>query len=438
MRAETDGLDQPLVGGRRIDGMEGGSVRADRRMKPRTLQPTDGLNPLCNSPEFSLFAGGPLFQLLFRAQRSDDELMKVRQRFIIGIALFVWLPLLVLSAVKGQLFRGSVAVPFILDLEVHVRFLAALPLLLIAELATEQRMRPLLQQFLERNLVPKNSMGGFEAAVTSASRLRNSVIPEVLLVALVYGFGILIVWRQYVALDIAAWYTAPSGEGSRLSLAGMWYGYVSLPIFQFLLLRWYFRLFIWARFLWQMSRIELNLVPTHPDRVAGLSFLSNTTNAFSVLAAAHGALLAGYLATRVVILGTTLTQFKTEIALMVIFVLCIILSPLLVFSPKLIKAKRNGLREYGVLAGHYVNEFDTKWLRGGVPTNEKFVGSADIQSLADLGNSYNMVQAMRSAPITRNVIVRLTVATLVPIVPLLLTMMSLEDLVKKLVAILLK
>ena len=79
-------------------------------------------------------------------------------------------------------------------------------------------------------------MPRFDAAIASAFRLRNSVLAEVLLIAFVYGVGVLIVWRHYMALDAATWYATPSAGGSKLSLAGMWYGYVSLPIFQFLLL----------------------------------------------------------------------------------------------------------------------------------------------------------------------------------------------------------
>ena len=104
-------------------------------------------------------------------------------------------------------------------------------------------------------------------------RLRNSVLAEVLLIALVYGVGVLLIWRQYLALDTATWYAVPTAAGLQLSLTGIWYGYVSLPLFQFLLIRWYFRLFIWTRFLWQVSRLDLRLVPTHPDRVGGLGFL---------------------------------------------------------------------------------------------------------------------------------------------------------------------
>jgi len=335
-------------------------------MNFRTSASGDGLPLLPEPRDFSLVLGGPLFQLLRRAHLSDDALMMVRQRIIV-IALFAWLPLLVLSALEGQMLGGSVAVPFLLDVEVHIRLLVALPLLVIAELVVHQRMRPLLQQFLERDLIPKKAMPRFEAAIASAFRLRNSVLAELLLIAFVYGVGILIIWRQYLALDTATWYATPSAEGSKLSLAGIWYGYVSLPIFQFLLIRWYFRLFIWTRFLWQVSRIELSLVPTHPDRVGGLNFLSNTVYAFTVLAVAHGALLAGQLANRIFFLGAELTQFKAEIAIVVVFLLCVILGPLLVFAPQLAAAKRRGLREYGTLAERYVREFDAKWLRGGAP-----------------------------------------------------------------------
>ncbi len=395
----------------------------------------DSLDLLRNPPEFSLVLGGPLYQLLRRAHLSDDALMMVRQRIIV-FALLAWLPLLLLAALEGHVSGGGAGVPFLLDMEVHIRFLVALPLLIVAELVVHQRMRPLLQQFLERKLIPENAMARFEAAVTSAFRLRNSVLAEVLLIVIVYGVGILIVWRHYVALDTATWYATPSAGGSQLSLAGMWYGYVSLPIFQFLLVRWYFRLFIWARFLWRVSRIDLSLVPTHPDRLGGLSFLSGQIYAFTVLAVAHGALLAGNLANRIFFLGAALIDFKVEIAVMVIFLMCVVLGPLLLFAPQLAQAKRNGSREYGVLAERYVREFDTKWLRGGAPANEPLLGSGDIQSLADLGNSYEVVRSMRIVPIKRDDVLRLVGATLAPIVPLALTMMSLEELLKKLLGVL--
>ena len=405
-------------------------------MKPKlSPEPAEKWDLLRNPPDFSLVLGGPLFQLLRRTHLADDALLMVRRRILFG-ALLAWLPLLLLSAVGGELWAGQAAVPFLKDAEVHIRFLVSLPLLILAELVVHQRMRPLVKQFMERNLIPDNAMPKFEAAIGSAARLRNSVLAEVLLIALVYVIGIGIVWRNFVALDAATWYATPSLAGPSLTWAGLWYLGVSLPLFQFLLLRWYFRLFIWARFLWQVSRIDLSLLPTHPDRLGGLSFVAGQVYAFAVLAVAHGALLAGNLANRIFFTGATLPQYKVEIAIMVIFMLCLILAPLLVFAPQLAQAKRVGLREYGTLAERYVREFDVKWLRGGASAGEPLVGSADIQSLADLGNSFGVVQDMRIVPVTRDALLRLVGATMAPIVPLALTMMSLEDLLKKLMGIL--
>jgi hypothetical protein len=386
--------------------------------------------------DFSLVLGGPLYQLLRRAHLADDAMDLVRKRMLV-LVLLTWLPLLVLATLGGELLHGRSVVPFLLDVEVHVRFLVALPLLVAAELVVHRRMRPLVDQFLERRLIPEREIPRFEGIVASAFRLRNSVLAEVLLILLVYGVGILVLWRHYVSIDVATWYATPTGASSELTLAGIWYACVSLPVFQFLLVRWYFRLFIWTRFLWRVSRIELSLVPTHPDRVCGLAFLANTAYAFALVAAAHGAILAGPLANRIFHLGAVLTDFKGEIAVVLGILLVAIHGPLLFFSGQLAEAKRKGLREYGTLAERYVREFDAKWLRGGAPTGEALVGSADVQSLADLGNSFEVVRGMRSVPVTRDAIVQLVVATYLPVLPLALTMMPFEELLKKLAGILL-
>jgi hypothetical protein len=412
-------------------GTDAGTGAGDTTMKKNTAK--SAVEQLYEPPDFSLVIGGPLFQLLRRAHLSDDALHLVRQRIAV-ISLLAWLPLAILALLGGQAFDG-VAVPFMYDIDVHVRFLLTMPLLIAAELLVNQRMRPLLKQFLERRLIPHDALPRFDAAIDSAVRLRNSVAAELLLIVLVYTFGVFVVWRQYAALDTATWYAAGRADGGQLTPAGMWFAFVSLPFFQFLLCRWYFRLFIWARFLWQVARIDLALVPTHPDRLGGLGFLAGIVNAFALLALAHGTLLAGQLANRIFFVGAALPQFKFEIAAVALFVLALVFAPLLVFAPQLARAKRVGLREYGTLAQRYVREFDGKWLRGGAPADEPLVGSGDIQSLADLNNSFDVVRGMRVAPVTKDSVVSLGVATLLPVVPLGLTMMPLEELLRTLIGI---
>ena len=381
--------------------------------------------------DFSLILGGPLFQLLRRTRLAGDELELLRDRTIaiVGIA---WLPLLALSLLEGHAWGSNGSVPFLRDVEANVRFLIAMPLLIVAELIIHRRMRLIVRQFRDRHLIPESALARFDGAVASAFRLRNSVLAEVLLIAFVYAVGVMVLWRNYVAISEPTWYATPTANGLKLSLTGMWYAYVSLPCFQFLLVRWYYRIFIWARFLWQVSRIELSLVPTHPDRVGGLGFLANVAYAFTPLAVAHGAMVAGTIANRIFYTGAALTDFKVEIVVVVIFIACLVLGPFFAFSPQLAAAKRDGLREYGTLAERYVREFDTKWLRGGAPPDEPLVGSGDVQSLADLANSFDVVKTMHIAPVTRDALLRLVAATLAPVVPLALTMMSLEELLKRL------
>ena len=79
----------------------------------------------------------------------------------------------------------------------------------------------------------------------------------------------------------------------------------------------------------------------------------------------------------------------------------------------------------------------TQWPTATFGPDEPLVGSADIQSLGDLGNAYEVVRGMRFAPITRDAVVQLAVITLLPVAPLLLTMISWEELLKRLLEVLL-
>jgi hypothetical protein len=392
-----------------------------------TLSTISEESPLKEADGFSLVLGGPLYQLWRRTRLAGNTLELLRRRIVV-IALFAWLPLLVLSVVQGHAWGSGVTMPFFYDVEVHVRFLVALPLLVVAELVVHQRMRPIIQQFVEGRLIADTARAKFDAILASALRLRNSVVAEVGLIAFVYGVGVMVIWRTHTAVDVASWYGATAQGRWQPSLAGWWFGCISLPVFQFILLRWYFRLFVWARFLWQVSRIELKLVPTHPDRCGGLGFLANVCPAFAPVLLAQGAVLAGTIADKIFFTGAKLPQFKMEVISLVAVMLFAVLGPLLVFVPVLSHAKRVGLREYGLLAQRYVRDFDDKWLRGGAPAEEALVGSGDIQSLADLGNSFEVVRGMRFVPFTKEAVFQLTVLTVLPLVPLLLTMISLEEL----------
>src|SRR5580765_3861277 len=295
--------------------------------------------------DFSLVLGGPLFQLARRTHLADDAMELLRRRML-AITLFAWAPLLLLSILGGRAWGRTDQLPFLADIGINARLLLALPLLIWAELIVHRRLQLVVRQFIDRGLIAADSLGRFDAAMASAVRLRNSVVAEIVLLAVVYVVFASFVWPQFrlVSAHVTSWYGDTIGADWHLTPAGRWRLYVSLPLFQFILLRWYYRIFIWIRLLWQVSRCELSLVPTHPDRVGGLGFLSQTPMAFAPLLAAHGVVLAGLIANQIFFYGAKLPEFKDEIVAVVALIVVLVLSPLLFFVVKLAAAKRTGLR----------------------------------------------------------------------------------------------
>jgi hypothetical protein len=400
-----------------------------KEVEPVTSVRSSPLTRFADPRDFSVVLGGPLFQLFRKAHLAGAGLELLGYRLLAVVAVN-WLPLLILSAVQGLAVGTGVTVPFLHDIEAQARIVLFLPLLIAAEPVVHQRLRFVGLQFLQRELIPEHALPRFEAALASSVRLRNSVSAEVAMIVFVYAVGLAIVWRQHTALEVATWYATANGDGRTLSLAGMWYAFITLPLTQFLLLRWYYRLFIWARFLWQVSRIELRLVPTHPDRTGGLGFLALATAGFTPLAVAHGAFVSGWIADRIFLQDAALLDFKVVIIAVAVWVLLLFLAPFLVFSTQLAQASRQGERDYGPLAERAARQFDAKWVHGESPPDEPLIAAPDIRSLADMAHVYTVVQRMRFTPITRESIVQLVVATMAPIAPLALTMMPLGKIVK--------
>ena len=379
--------------------------------------------------DFSLMLGGPLFQLFRRSHLAGDGLELLYRRLFV-ITLVAWLPLFILATIGSS--AGSVSrLSFLHDVEAHVRFLIALPILVAAELIVHTRLRPVVRRFVERGIVLPQYLPRFHSAIESAIRLRNSIPLELGLVLVVYTVGLWL-WRGRIGSNVSTWYAMPGGPW-HLTPAGFWYVFVSIPIVQFLLLRWYMRILIWFRFLWHVSRINLKLISTHPDRAAGIGFLGQSAYAFGPILFAQGALLAGLVAGRVLYRGESLPSFKLQIGGFILFFVLAILGPLAMFTPQMARAKRQGLADYGLIGQRYVESFEQKWvLRDAVPSDE-LLGTADIQSLADLGNSYALVREMRFVPFGLDDVARLAAATAAPLLPLLLTVFSPEELVMRII-----
>jgi hypothetical protein len=383
--------------------------------------------------EHSLVIGGPVFRFWRSVGLSGDQLERVQLRML-SIGLFLWLPLMVLALYEGNAWGGNLKIPLLSDISTYARLIISVPILVGAEVFVHRNIGNRVRLFLARGIVSDRDMQGFQEAVNSAARIRNSALLELSLLFLAYVVGGWF-WRNHVAIGDATWYASPDGTHLNLTLAGYWFAFVSLPIAQFILLRWYSRFFVWAWFLFRVSRLKLRLIPTHPDRSAGLSFLGKSTYAFAPVLFAQGVLLSGFIASEVVYSGRNLMEFKLQAAGFLVVFVCSVLSPLAFFAPALLAAKRSGLSLYGTLASSYVQTFEQKWIKGHNPANEVLLGSGDIQSLADLGNSYAVVREMNIIPFEWKDVARLAGVAAAPLLPLALLAFSAEELFDKIVMI---
>ena len=381
--------------------------------------------------DFSLVLGGPLYQMYLRSRLLKPPAELAERRVVVFVAL-TWLPLVALALASGTAWSG-VQVPFLLDVDVHVRFLLGLPLLIAAEVLVHRRLRVTVRQFVERGIVGAGEEPAFRRIIDSTMRLRNSTLIEIALLVAAFTLGY-VIWRGTTALRVDTWYAASGADGvQRLTLAGWWYAFVSLNVFRFMVLRWYFRLILWYIFLWRVARLPLRLNALHPDCAGGLGFLAGSAFALLPMLLAHTVTLAGVIGGRIWHEGMKLTQFQLEIGGSVALLMAAALAPLAFFMFQLARAQREAARLYGVMAMRYVDEFRAKWLRERRPGGEALVGSADIQSLADLAGGSEPLGKTGFFPIGRQSVVTLGILIALPFAPLLLTLVPFEDLVERVV-----
>jgi hypothetical protein len=364
---------------------------------------------------FSITCGGPLHSLLVRLGFAGKARRQAIPRTLF-VLLVTWFPLLVLSMISGQAYGKPTKIPFLKDWAVNVRFLIAVPILILAASAIDRKWRTIVLEFLRSGLVSARELPSFEAVIERTTRLRDRVLPEALLMiaAILPSF---IVKTELLMTDVSSWHTTAMGS---TSLAGEWFNFVSTSFFRFLLIRWLWRMCIWTTFLWRASKINLYLVATHADLAAGLDFLSQGQRAFSPIVFAGGAVVAAQVGNAIAYQGASLSSMKFPMITYGVLAIIILIMPLLAVTPVLIDVRRKALREYGALVTTHNQLFDQKWIQKKQPADVVILGNQDPSSLIDLGSSFAVIQQMWVVPIGKRTMVVLAVAAGLPMVPVVL------------------
>lgn len=370
---------------------------------------------------FSLIEGGPFIRVSSRL-RLHRPGGGVRAFWA---ALVLWLPLALGSIVRAAF--GMAVDPTVLDVSVHLRLLVALPLMLMAERLVDPACRGAISSLCDGGFCDR---GELEGIVETGERLRDARLPEAVLLGVAMLVGQLVLWQIFGSTGLV--HGAPAA--GPWSFPRLWYALVALPATQFVMYRFLWRWLIWFIMLVRLARQPLVANAMHPDLAAGLGPLAWPVSAFSVFVLAVATVLAGAWETQLLAHHTTRQQLVPGMATFLLLALVIALGPLLMFCGHVYRARRRALFEYGEFADAYTRRFRAKWLAGSCDAAEA-LGSQDIQALNDLGGGFQVVAKTRVLLFEPRRLIGLWLAVALPMLPLFANAMTLEQLLKRLLGV---
>lgn len=372
--------------------------------------------------KFPLGAEGPFHRLQIALRIAAEDQPRCRRRAAAALAV-TWLPLGLLWWVQGLVESGNgPAASLFTHIATYARFFVTLPLLIVAENAVRPHLEHAFEHAIATGIVAPARYGQFSELLLRGLRLRESKRAEaaVLLLAFVAS-------QVAISVATAGHHASWIHIGPQLSWAGFWYAYVSLPLLQFMIFRWLYRLSIWWRVMWGLSRLHLTIQPAHPDLRGGLAFLGDSVQAFAILAFAFSAAAAGSVADFVVNEGASVTELKGFIAGAVLFILILFLAPLALFVIPAYRAKEAALLRYEGLSQRFLQGFDRKWMHGRTKVPDR-IAEPDFSAMADLGTVVGNVREMKPFPLTREGLLPLVIAVLLPFLPVMAMAFPMQEL----------
>ena len=295
-----------------------------------------------------------------------------------------------------------------------MRFLIALPLLLLSSMKSGEKLRASFHQFIEAEILDPGDYGKLRYEINETKRLRDSIFAKTFILILVYAIAGLYLY-QFKNLANPAWRTAENG----MSLAGWWFNLVSQPLYFYFVLYFLYRTCLWCRLLKKVSKMDLHLKASNGDDAGGLGFLGHLLMFFIVPCFAISVSLAGSMLNLVLYEGIDVTDMKFILGILCGGFLLLLAGPLLFFFPALKAAKHRGIDEYGILMGRQLHAFEKKWLVPEIDPKDDILQAEDFQSIDSNNSVIARVHNMRLVPFSIKDLIPLVVAILLPFVPVI-------------------
>jgi hypothetical protein len=401
---------------------------------------TTSTAPADDSFALSLVRNDFLFRLQRRIGLIPAHGLGLGRRLVFW-PLLAWLPIAVWAEATGRALPAQVPEPLLTHFGIHVRFLVAVPLFILAEGVAHGLTMRLLPHFVRSGIVPPSEVPRLRAALTRVAALRDAVYPWVVILALVVSVAsISAVLQQSHEIEWAVDVTRPPGAEAALRQLGFgawWFLFVGRPIYLTLLLGWLWRTALLAILFRSIAKLDLAIVPTHPDGTGGLGFLERLPATFAPVALAISAVTASGWAHGVVYHGVAVQSLRLEMGATVLLVLLIFLSPMLVFAGVLRKAKRQALLDYGVLVGRHGRLVHERWIEGRPLADDAILSAPELGPVADTIALYGAVREMRTVPMGKASVAPLILAAIIPLVVVLAIEIPVKDILKTLVTALL-
>jgi hypothetical protein len=351
-------------------------------------------------------------------------------RRVLLLILVTWVPIMVWAAATGRFSSGIWGDSILRHLGVHVRCLLAMPLFLMSAPLADRVVRLIVANFLPSGIVRPLDRSIFIGVIRSIERLRDSKVVWLAFAGIAVAVGLS---GGLEDNDAVAW-----GQGAApLEFGGAWALHVVRPLFVFMLLAWLWRLILtWILFR-KIARLDLRLVPSHPDRVAGLGFIELHSVAFSLVVIAISSVVCVNVAHQILSHGAHLKQFQVQLGLMVVLVSALFILPLTSFVGPLWRVRIRGRFAYGALAGRHVSGVHARWVEHQPVEDEAILQAPEIGPAADMATLYDLARRMRTAPIGKIALGSVVLPALLPVLFVATIEIPFKEMVQKLVETLL-
>ncbi len=343
------------------------------------------------------------------------------------LALFTWLPIAVWAAALGRLTDVSSSESLLHHYGVHVRCLIVIPLLILAEPMLQRRLKSIAAKLAQAAVADPLMRERFNAASAGVLHLWNASLPWIL------GIGVAIAWtlvdRAHEYEDALSW--ALDGRGA-LGFGGWWFGYIVRPIFLVLMLGWLWRIVLVGWWFWRIGKLDLSLVPTHPDRAGGIAFVEKLPGAFALVTLAVSAQLASRWAHEILHHGASIAIYRQPVMLFAVLWTLLLLLPLFGLVPALKRVRSRSVVQYSELVGRQGRLVHRRWIEGAPVGTEPILDAPEIGPVADAAAMYESVKKMRSVPIGKSSLIAIAVPLALPLVLAAALQIPLKELLLKL------